>query len=54
MDPLSSAGIALSVSSLAVQVFAGCIRGMAPCIVFQAERLLANKKSRIPIVRRRG
>ena len=28
MDPITAAGMALSITSLALQVFAGCIRGM--------------------------
>jgi hypothetical protein len=28
MDPITAAGIALSIASLALQVFAGCVRGM--------------------------
>ena len=27
MDPISAAGIGLSITSLALQVFAGCIKG---------------------------
>jgi hypothetical protein len=40
MDPISAAGIALSVASLAGQVFTGCIQGWNPPLMPSAALIL--------------